>query len=101
MQQGNDTKLNSGDLRAILADWYIEELFCSSIVSIILTSHIICNLDWAFTKAVSGLVSRVEALLGSNTAPAAVRVETQLEAARGLNAICEKTRVMLHDFQCL
>ena len=30
MQQGNDTKLNSGDLRSILADWYIEELFYMS-----------------------------------------------------------------------
>jgi len=54
----------------------------------------ILNLDWAFTEAVGGLVSSVEALLGSNAAPTAVRIETKLEAARRVNAILAKVLIV-------
>ena len=74
------------------------ELFFSATAQIDIFLHIITqNLDWAFTEAFGGLVSCVEALFGSNASPTAVWVETKLEAARGLDAICENILVMLNN----
>ena len=70
-------------------------IFCSTLDLDIL----IPNLGWALAEAVGRLVSRVEALLGRDAAPAPVRVEPKLEAARRLNAICVMFNIdEIHDF---
>jgi len=76
-------------------------IFCSTLDLDIL----IPNLGWALAEAVGRLVSRVEALLGRDAAPAPVRVEPKLEAARRLNAILAKVlkvpcRAILPNILC-
>ena len=62
------------------------------------TNTQIRKLSRSFTEAVGGLVSGVEALFRSDTAPTSVWVETHLEAARRLNAIWKKkTLNQVHD----